>query len=100
MASQLMILLKSYYFKSHNYDIICLSETFLNSSIESNNDGMSIDGYNLIRSDHRCGSKGGGGVCIYFKKHIPLIKRGHICTLDNCFVREIRPKAEKYFQPF
>ena len=40
------------YILQHNYDITCLSETFLNSSIESNDDRISIDGYNLIRSDH------------------------------------------------
>ena len=30
------------YILQHNYDIICLSETFLNSSIESNDDRTSI----------------------------------------------------------
>ena len=42
------------YILQHNYDITCLSETFLNSSTESNDDRISIDGYNLIRSDHPC----------------------------------------------
>ena len=58
----------------HNYDIICLSETFLNSPIESNNDRISIDGYDLIRGDHPSDSKR-GGVCIYYKEHIPQINR-------------------------
>ena len=40
-----------------NYDIICLSETFLNFSIQTNNDSISIDGYNLIRADHPTESK-------------------------------------------
>ena len=40
------------YISHHNYDIICLSETFLNSSIQTNNDRISIDGFNLIRADH------------------------------------------------
>ena len=56
----------------HNYDIICLSEAFLNFSIETNGDRISIDGYNLIRPDHPDVSKR-GGVCIYYKEHIPLI---------------------------
>ena len=35
------------YILQYNYDIICLlSETFLNSSIESNDNRISIDGYN------------------------------------------------------
>ena len=45
------------YVLQHNYDIICLSETFLNSCIESNDGRISIDGYNLIKSDHPNDSK-------------------------------------------
>ena len=44
-------LLQAYIFQ-HNYDILCLSETVLNSSIESDNDRISTDRYNLIRSNH------------------------------------------------
>ena len=84
------------YIIQNNYDIICLSETFLNSSIGTNDDRISIDGYNLIRADHPSNSKR-GGVCIYFKEHIPLIKRDDICTLDNCLVTEIRSLGEKNF---
>ena len=84
------------YVTQHNYDIICLSETFLNSSIDSSDTRILIDGYNLIRSDHPSDSKR-GGVCIYYKEHIPLIKRDDICTLDNCLVTEIRSQREKCF---
>ena len=84
------------YVTQHNYDIICLSETFLNSSIDSNDTRTLIDGYNLIRSDHPSDSKR-GGVCIYYKEHIPLIKRDDICTLYNCLVTEICSKSEKCF---
>ena len=80
----------------HNYDIICLSETFLNSSIQSDDNRIKLDGYNLIKSDHTSDSKR-GGVCIYNKEHIPLVKRDDICTLDNCLVTEIRSKNEKCF---
>ena len=53
-----MIPLKSpYVYNQHNYDIICLSETFLNSSIETNDDRIMIDRYNLIRADHPIDSK-------------------------------------------
>ena len=71
-------------------------ETFLNSSIETNDDRISIDGYNLIRADHPSDSKG-GGVCIYYKEHIPLIKRDNICTLDSCLETQIRSQNEKCF---
>ena len=69
-------------------DITYLSETFLNTSTQNDHDRIKIDGYNLIRSDHPNDSKK-GGVCIYYKKNISLIKRDDICTLDNCLVTEI-----------
>ena len=84
------------YIIQNNYDIIYLSETFLNSSIQTNEDRISIDGYNLIRADHRSNSKR-AGVCIYYKEHIPLIKQDNICTLDNGLVTEIRSEGKKCF---
>ena len=90
------ILLLQVYITQHNYDIICLSETFLNSSIETNDDRISIDGYNLIRADHPSDSKR-GGVYMYYKEHILLIKRDDIFTLDNCLVTEIHSQGEKCF---
>ena len=60
-------LLQSYITK-HNYDIVCLSETFLNSSIQTNDKGIVIDGYILIRVDHSRESKR-GGIFVYYKEH-------------------------------
>ena len=84
------------YVTQHNYDIICLSETFLTSSIDSSDTRILIDGYNLIRSDHPSDSKR-GSVCISYKEHIALIKRDDICTLDNCLVTEIHSQSENIF---
>ena len=60
-----IFLLKAYV-AIHKFDIICLSETYLDSSIPTNNDNLDIDGYNLLRSDHPSNTKR-GGVCIYYK---------------------------------
>ena len=84
------------YITDQNFDIVCLSETFLNSSIQNDDHKLKIDGYNLIRSDHPSDSKK-GGVCIYYKEHITLIRRDDLCTLDNCLVTEIRSQNEKCF---
>ena len=94
-----MNLLKFCYYRDiwqRNFDIICLSEAFLNSSLDSEDDRLKIEGYNLIRSDHPSGSKK-GGVCVYYKEHIPLVRRDDLCTLSNCFVTEIRLQNEKCF---
>ena len=45
------------YIADQNFDIVCLSETFLNSSIQNDDNKLKIDGYNLIRRDHPSDSK-------------------------------------------
>ena len=63
-----------------NFEVICLSclsEIFLNSSLDSEDDRLKIEGYNLIRSDHPSGSKK-GDVCIYYKEHVPFIRRNDL----------------------
>ena len=72
----------------HNPDITCLSEAFLNSSIQSDDDRVTIDAYNLIRSNYPNDLKK-RGVYIYYKEHKPLFKLDDICTLKNCLVRVI-----------
>ena len=83
------------YITERNFDI-SISETFLNSSTDSEDDRLKIEGYNLIRSDHPSGSKK-GGICVYYKEQIPLVRRDDLCTLSNCLVTEIRLENEKCF---
>ena len=51
----------------HKFDIICLSEAYLNSETLSNDENLNVPGYNLIRDDHLSNIKR-EGVCIYFKE--------------------------------
>ena len=55
---------------------------------------MTIEGYNLLRADHP-NNKKRGGVCIYYKEHLPVIKRDELCNLNECLVLEIRIGGEK-----
>ena len=57
------------YISKYKHDFICLSETYLDSSIPDSL--LEIDGYNLIRLDHPNDIKR-GGVCIYFKEILPV----------------------------
>ena len=57
------------YISTYKYDFICLPETFLDSSIPDNL--VDIQGYNLVRADHRDNTKR-GGVCIYYKESLPV----------------------------
>ena len=50
---------------TNDYGIFCLSETLLvDSSIENDDDRISIPGYNILRGDHLSNTKR-GGICIY-----------------------------------
>ena len=57
------------YVSNYKYDFICLSETYLDSSIPD--DMIEIEGYNLARPDHPNNIKR-GGVCIYYKESLPV----------------------------
>ena len=59
------------YIAIHKFDIICLSEAYLDSSTTSDDDNLAISGYNLIRSDDPSNNKR-AGVCIYYKNFLPL----------------------------
>lgn len=50
------------YTNQHNFDILAISETWLNSNINSNS--LAIDNYMLIRKDRNTGQRG-GGVLLY-----------------------------------
>ena len=69
---------KIYLLKAYNaihtyeiYEIICLSETYLNHDTLFNDDNLRIQGYKLIRVDHRSNQKR-GGICIYHKDFLPI----------------------------
>ena len=70
----------------HDYDFICLSETFLSPSVSSTLDSLNIDGYNIVRSEHP-GSKR-SGVCCYFKESLS-IRILKITPMTECLVLEM-----------
>ena len=66
----------------HTYDIISISETFLNHDTLSDYDNLRIPGYELIKSDHPSNLKR-GGICIYHKD-FPPIKVNNVSCLKVC----------------
>ena len=61
------------------FDVMCLSETWLNSSWSDNE--LRIDGYNIIRRD-RDDSQRGGGTAIYYSKKFMARQRSDLSTPD------------------
>ena len=55
----------------HNFDIICISESFLDSSFSSNDSALTLKGYKLVRADHPLDINR-GGTCIYYKETLPI----------------------------
>ena len=84
------------YITVHDFDFICVSETFLDSSYSSDDPKLSIQGYAMLRSDHPSNTKR-GGVCIYYKEHLPFVRRDGITNLDECIVGEIKVKNSNFF---
>ena len=63
-------LLKAY-LTIYKTDIVCLSETCLDSSFSEYDKNLAIQGYNLVRCDDPTSSKR-EGVSIYYKDSVPL----------------------------
>ena len=80
--------IKRAYISVHNFDILCLSETYLDSTISSNDSSLIIPGYDLYLADHPSNVKR-GGVCIYYKNLFPL-KVTNIQYLQKCINFEMK----------
>ena len=59
------------YLAVHKFDIVCFSETYLNSSSPLDDDNLDIPGYIMVSADHLANSYR-GGVCLYYKNCLPL----------------------------
>ena len=81
---------------SNNFDLVCLSETFLYSTIPNNDINIQINEYSSLRADHPNDIKR-GDVCIFFKESLPLIRRNDLTNIEDCIVTEINVNNEKRF---
>ena len=72
----------------HKFDIICLSESYLNSETLSSDSNLQIPGYNFARMDHPSNTKR-GGVCLYYKCSLPL-KVIDVSYLQECINFEVK----------
>ena len=63
----------------HKYDFICISETYLDSSVRTDDRDILINGYNIICADHPSNNKR-GGVCIYYWESLAaqLVKSNYL----------------------
>ena len=71
----------------HKFDVVCLSETYLNGSISNGDDSLEVPGCNFFRAGHPSNTKR-RGVCIYYRNSLPLKILGIHC-LQECINFEI-----------
>ena len=75
------------YISLHNFDIVCISETYLDSTAALDDENLAIAGYNLLRVDHASNSKR-GGVCVYYKSSLAL-RLIDVHYLQECLIFKI-----------
>ena len=75
------------YNSHHMYDIICLSETYLDSSVPYDDPRLNLSGYKLVRADNLSNNKR-GGVGIYFKETL-AIRPVPTNSLKECLLLEV-----------
>ena len=73
--------------------MICLSETYLTSTTDINDENLKIPGYIMYHVDHPSDVKR-GGVCIYYKTMLPL-KVLSTNFLQECINFEVSIGKEK-----
>ena len=69
------------------YDIICLSETYLDSSVPYDDPRLNLSGYKLVRAGNLSNNKR-GGVGIYFKETL-AIRPVPTNSLKGCLLLEV-----------
>ena len=75
------------YISLHNFNVVCISEIYLDSTTALHDENLEITGYNLLRADHPSNSKR-GGVCVYYKSSLAL-RLIDVHYLQECLIFEI-----------
>ena len=71
----------------YNYDFICISETFFDSSMSEGHRNFQLNGYQLKRVDHPSNTKR-EGVCICHKEFLS-VRLVKLSNLSQCIVCEV-----------
>ena len=80
----------------YQYDILCISETYLDSSVSNDDTTLSLPGYNLARSNHPSNVKR-VGVCLYYKEKLYL-RMINVSFLSQCVLCEVTLQKQKGYE--
>ena len=73
-----------------------MSEIFLDAAKGLNDENININGHSILRVDHPFNNTC-GGICIYFKQPLPIIRRDDISTTQEILVTGISVKIKHAF---
>ena len=73
--------------------LLSLSETYLDSSIPSDDVSLELKGYKLVRTDHPNNVKR-GGVCIYYEESLP-VRVINLSWLQEALLLELNDQNKK-----
>ena len=59
------------YISLHNFDAVCISKKYLDSTTALDDNNLEINGYNLFKVDHASNSER-GGLSVYYKSLLAL----------------------------
>ena len=79
----------------YKYDLICLCETFFDSSVTEEDKNIQLNGYNLIRVDYPSNTKR-GGVCILFKETL-AVRIVNLLNFNEYIVCEVSIQNSKCY---
>ena len=71
----------------HYFNILSVSETFLNSEVAASDLNLEMTGFNLYRAEHPSNCKR-GGVCVFYNAKLPL-KVLNISNIKECVNFEV-----------
>ena len=80
----------------YKHDVICLSETYPDNSVPSDESDLNFPGYKLVRFDYQ-GNVKRGGVRIYFKDSLSIRFLDVPSNLDECLLCELSYNNKKCF---
>ena len=72
---------------SHNFDNICLTQTYLYSSIQHVNKRLHLNGYQLVRA-HNPNNNKSDGFSIYFKEFLAP-RQVELNDLNECILFKV-----------
>ena len=73
------------YISLHNFDVACISETYLASTTALDDENLEIAGYNLLRAD----------LSVYYKSSLAL-RLIDVHYLQECLIFEILISGKSY----